>query len=93
MVGVGSVNDVSRASVGHVAAREENAQPRKTLSNANTVMAEKRTHMMAMTSIFDIMADANPTIAERWRTVHPNINPNCIPKEEAKLGRHPERRS
>ncbi|CAG7898169.1 unnamed protein product [Brassica rapa] len=56
-------------------------------------MAEKRTHMMAMTSIFDIMADANPTIAERWRTVHPNINPNSTPKEEAELGRHPERRS
>ena len=54
MVGIGSVNDVSRARAGHVAASEENSQLREALSNANTVMVENRTQMMAMASMFDL---------------------------------------
>ncbi|KAG2248197.1 hypothetical protein Bca52824_087825 [Brassica carinata] len=93
MVGIGLVNDVPRTRACHVAAREEIAQLREALLVANTIMAENMTHMMAMASMFDLMADANPKFAEMWWAVRPNINPNRTPEEQAELERHTERRS
>ena len=93
MVGIGSVNDVPRTRVCHVAAREEISQLREALLVANTVMAENRTQMMAMALMFDLMADVNPEFVEMWWVVRPNINPNRTPEEQAELERKTERRS
>ncbi|KAF3485468.1 hypothetical protein F2Q69_00057588 [Brassica cretica] len=46
-----------------------------------------------MASMFDLMTDANPEFAEMWWAVHPNINPNHTPEEQAELKRQTERRS
>ncbi|WZY70016.1 hypothetical protein YC2023_002256 [Brassica napus] len=93
MVGIGSVNDIPRTRACHVAAREEISQLWEALLVANTVMAENMTQMIAMASMFDLMADANPEFAEMWWVVRPNINPNRTPEEQAELERHTERRS
>lgn len=93
MVGIGSVNDVPRERTGQGAAREENAQLRADLTAANTVIAENMTHIMAMVSMFDLMADSNPALAKMWREVPPTINPNHIPEELGELERQTERRS
>lgn len=75
MVGIGSVNDVPRARAGHTAARHENAQLRADLTTANTVIEENMTQIMAMATMFDLMAESNPKLEHMWQEIRPTINP------------------
>lgn len=75
MVGIGSVNDVPRANSGHTASRDENAQLRANLTTANNVVAENRTHIIAMATMFDLNAKLKPRLEQMWREIRPAINP------------------
>lgn len=93
MVGIDLVNDVPKARASHGAAREEKAQLQKDLKAAKTVIVENKIQIMAMASMFDLIAESNPMLGQVWREIRPTIHCDHTPEEQAELERQTEHRS
>lgn len=100
MVGLGSVNNVPRATAAYGAARHEDSQLWADLTAANTVISElrgknvdNRTQIRGMTWMYDLIAETNLALAQMWQDVRQNMNLHPTPKEQEELERQAEHRS
>ncbi|KAF2541070.1 hypothetical protein F2Q68_00031006 [Brassica cretica] len=92
MVGIGTVNDVSRARAEYAARMRDNSQLQTDLTAANRVISElrgdnqtNRTHIRSIAGMFDVLAETNPALAAMWQNVRPTINPDPTLEEQTDL--------
>lgn len=72
---------------------EENAQLRAALAASNAALAENRSQMMGMASMFDMIAESDPRYGQMWSQVRPTIVTQRTAEEQADLERRTENRS